>query len=262
MKKLLTLAGIALIAAACTNNEDPSQEYGQINLSLENNITPEIEVNTRTVTDLSETEAKDYNIQVLQSGSVKLESTNYLTFKNTTFIFPVGSDYTVTAESCTEEDAKTANDGVGQIRYFGTSAPFPINTNAKSDVKVTCAMANAKVSINYDEVFTQVFSSFTVTVHTEADASREITFDSNGKCNTAYDAAYFNIDSQNQKLVCVVSGTYKGNIRTTTQNIQLEAAKWYKLNIKTSASGQINMGISVDDKVEESEENVEVNPYA
>lgn len=36
MKKLLALAGIALIAAACTNNDEPVQECGQINLTLEN----------------------------------------------------------------------------------------------------------------------------------------------------------------------------------------------------------------------------------
>ena len=36
---------------------------------------------------------------------------------------------------------------------------------------------------------------------------------------------------------------------------------WYKLNIKTSASGRIDMGISVDDTVEEKPQDVEVNPY-
>lgn len=92
MKKLLALAGIALIAAACTNNDEPVQECGQINLTLENSTAPEIEVSTRTVTDLTETDAKDYNIQVLQNGNVKLESTNFLTFKNTTFIFPIRLD--------------------------------------------------------------------------------------------------------------------------------------------------------------------------
>lgn len=71
MKKLLALAGIALIAAACTNNDEPVQECGQINLTLENSTAPEIEVSTRTVTDLTETDAKDYNIQVLQNGNVK-----------------------------------------------------------------------------------------------------------------------------------------------------------------------------------------------
>jgi hypothetical protein len=55
MKKLLALAGIALIAAACTNNDEPVQECGQINLTLENSTAPEIEVSTRTVTDLTET---------------------------------------------------------------------------------------------------------------------------------------------------------------------------------------------------------------
>ena len=44
MKKLLALAGIALIAAACTNNDEPVQECGQINLTLENSTAPEIEV--------------------------------------------------------------------------------------------------------------------------------------------------------------------------------------------------------------------------
>ena len=46
MKKLLALAGIALIATACTNNDEPVQECGQINLTLENSTAPEIEVST------------------------------------------------------------------------------------------------------------------------------------------------------------------------------------------------------------------------
>lgn len=40
MKKLLALAGIALIATACTNNDEPVQECGQINLTLENSTAP------------------------------------------------------------------------------------------------------------------------------------------------------------------------------------------------------------------------------
>lgn len=51
-------------------------------------------------------------------------------------------------------------------------------------------MANAKVSIAYDEVFAQVFNGYTVEVSTEAEPSRIITFDSNGKCNSTYDAAF------------------------------------------------------------------------
>ena len=78
---------------------------------------------------------------------------------------------------------------------------------------------------------------------------------------TVYTMQRFNIDSKNPNLKCTVSGTYKGNVRTATQTIQLEAAKWYKLNIKTSASGRIDMGISVDDTVEEKPQDVEINPY-
>ena len=263
MNKLLVLAGIAMMVAACTGNDEAVQEYGQINLTLENSIVPDIEVNTRAANDLTEEEAKNYNIQVFQNGTTKLESTNYMTFKNTTFIFPVGEGYTVTAESCTEESAKTANDGTGCVRYFGTSAAFAINTNAVSNATVTCGMANAKISIVYDEIFTQVFTGYTVTVYTEADPTRRIVFDENGKCiDGAYDTVFFNIDSDNQNLKCEVTGTYKGNVRTGTQTIALEAAKWYKINVKTSASGQIGLGIAMDDTVTETPEDVEVNPYA
>lgn len=49
----------------------------------------------------------------------------------------------------------------------------------------------------------------------------------------------FNIDSKNPNLKCTVSGTYKGNVRTATQTIQLEAAKWYKLNIKPAPAAEL-----------------------
>lgn len=264
MKKLITLVSIALMAAACTNNDAPTQEYGQINLALANSANPEIDVNTRTVTDLTEADAANYNIAVYQTGKTMLEPTNYITFKNTTTIFPVGSNYTVTAESCTEDDAKTANNNTGQARYFGTSDVFEINTNQVSDVTVTCSMANAKVSITYDEVFAKVFSGYTVAIYTEADESRKVTFDSNAKIQygeSIYDAAFFNVDSNNKNLKCTVTGSYKGNVRTATQTITLEAAKHYKINIKTSASGQIGVALKVDDTVTDVDQNVEVNPY-
>ena len=50
---------------------------------------------------------------------------------------------------------------------------------------------------------------------------------------------FFNIDSKNPNLKCTVSGTYKGNVRTATQTIQLEAAKWYKLNIKPAPAAEL-----------------------
>ena len=45
-------------------------------------------------------------------------------------------------------------------------------------------MANAKVSIAYDEVFAQVFNGYTVEVSTEAEPSRLITLESNGNWNS------------------------------------------------------------------------------
>ena len=72
---------------------------------------------------------------------------------------------------------------------------------------------------------------------------------------------FISVINKKEGASCITTHLHKGNVRTATQTIQLEAAKWYKLNIKTSASGRIDMGISVDDTVEEKPQDVEVNPY-
>lgn len=265
MKHLLVLAGIALMAAACTGNDEPVQGYGQINLSLGNTVNPEIEVSTRAYQILSTDEAKDYWIEVLQNGKSVLEPTNYLNFMNTNPIFPSGEGYAVAAQSCTEEEAQTANGGAGQVRYTGTSDAFAIAVSSTSDVTVSCTMANAKVSIVYDEEFTKYFTDYKVTVYEASNESRKIEFDANGKYTpsqggSAYDAVFFNID-QDPTLKCEISGTYKGILRKAGTTVNLEAAKWYKLKVKISPSGHIDLNIGVDNTVTDTEVDVEVNPY-
>ena len=43
--------------------------------------------------------------------------------------------------------------------------------------------------------------------------------------------------------------------------MNLEAAKWYKLKVKISPSGHIDLNIGVDNTVTDTEVDVEVNPY-
>ena len=57
------------------------------------------------------------------------------------------------------------------------------------------------------------------------------------------------------------SDYYNCAVYTSASGMLSSQNELNKLNIKTSASGRIDMGISVDDTVEEKPQDVEVNPY-
>lgn len=259
MKKLITFAGVALMLAACAN-EETIIESGQIALSLNASTDVEVSAATRAVTNLTDEEAANYNIQVFQGDVKRLEPVKYDAFKTTKMVYPIGSDYTVTAESCTEEEARTANQNWGQVRYAGVSEPFAIRTNETTATTVTCRMANAKVSIMYDETFKEVFTEYSVSVHALGDEGRKCSFTSSATFESP--VAYFNVTGATPKIVCEVSANFNGNNKTSTLEIDMAAAKWYKVTVKTSAAGKINLSsISVDDTVTEENQECPVNPY-
>lgn len=261
MKQYLSLLLAAMLMTACSNDNEPGIiEYGTISLAL--SADKEVSVTTRADA-ATPTELANYLITIKQGAETKLEPTKYSDKfgEGSTMTYETGTGYTLTAESCTEALAESANDNWGTARFADTSDAFSITSGNATPVALVCSMQNARVSVNYNETFKSVFTDYTVEVHETSASSRTLTFQSDATTSGPY--AYFNIDA-NPQLTYVIKGKFNGSeVRELKTGTCILAAKqWSKLNISADSNGQISLSITIDTAVTEIDEEINVNPYA
>lgn len=264
MKKYLSFIVLSLLLVACNNSDAPEvTKYGYINLNIGTN--PEISVAaTRAETVYSE--ADDSYLITIKSGDIiNLNRKTYGLIKSTPLRFTEGT-YTIIAESCISDDAETTNDRWGKARYYGIQN-VDVAISQTADVSIVCKMQNAKVNVQYDETFKNIFGKdpakpYSVSIYREGKQSRILKFEENATFDTQ--SAYFNIlESASNKLIYVVKGTYNGKIVEKEGEINtLEPQKWIKLTIKATQTGKIELGVAVDSTVTEENPDFDINPYA
>lgn len=259
MKKMIFMAVAGFMSlASCSNSDEPQvEQFGTISLGMSADIT----VSTRTVTSLTPEQLADYQITLKQGEEIKKNGTYSTLFQGgNTMIVNTGTGYTLTAASCTDDVAESANNNQGQVQYKGTSEAFTVNANQNTDVAVKCTVANAQVSVTWDSSIanSSAFTDLKAEVYENSKESRKFTF-----TNSDTDPhPFFNIDSD-PKLVGTITYKFNGNEKNyTIKGIALAPAKHIKLAISASTnSGQITVTITVDDTVEEENHPIEINPY-
>lgn len=255
-KYILSLVCLALLNAC--SNDDEAIGYGNIRFSF--NTDKAISVaTTRAAEAVPEEELANYLISVKRNGKTLLEETKYGDLENTDYIYPAGDNYVAYATSCTETESLTANEGFGQARYGGESTSYSITTGQTTDVNITCTMLNAKVNVEYANDFKALFSNYSLQVWSTGNPSRIVIFDSNATFDTQ--SAYFSA-SGTEDLAFKLTATYLEDEKELygTINSKLSPKKWYKLTICTS-NGNISLDITVDKEVEDTKEDIKVNPY-
>lgn len=259
MKKMIFMAVAGFMSlASCSNSDEPQvEQFGTISLGMSADIT----VNTRTETTLTNEELANYQITLKQGEEIKKNGTYSTLFQGgNTMIVNTGTGYTLTAASCTDDVAESANNNQGQVQYKGTSEAFTVNANQNTDVAVKCTVANAQVSVTWDSSIAKssAFTDLKAEVYENSKESRKFTF-----TNSDTDPhPFFNIDSD-PELVGTITYKFNGNEKNyTITGIALAPAKHIKLAISASTnSGQITVTITVDDTVEEENHPIEINPY-
>ena len=188
MKKLLTILSTVFLVASCaiSDFEKPSSpatgsgtetvdSLGFFELTLSS-----VPATRATTTQITPEEAANFLITIYK-GSDIVRQTVRLGDLDTRL--SAGYGYTVTAESCSETEAESANDGWGQKRFAGLSASFAIVAGKTTAVDVGCSVANAGIELTYDESLLDYFTSVEVTVKS---GNRTLTFTKSGQI------AYFN----------------------------------------------------------------------
>ena len=153
-KSALYILTILLAASACNKAVMSPQQMGVVTLSLASDA----EVVTGTKAD----DTIDYDSFLVNIEGETLKG-DVFTLEQTygqmpqQMLVPFGS-YVFSAESCTADVAETANGGFGCVRYAGKTSAIDIMSSDPVGVEIECTMANAKVTLVFDDSFLEDFS--------------------------------------------------------------------------------------------------------
>ncbi len=192
MKKtyfILTTLICGMLQTGCTCEDVPTVEgKGEGNFAL--SLTADdikTEVTTRTGEDEQEEgttpiDVSSFKVSLRNKEGISVfQDKAYSSLTPNDRNLPVDTDYQIEVESCSEEEATTANDGWGQMRFTG-KAQFNIENNKTTDLSINCTLKNAGLQIIFDPSYTTKFPTYAVTTVD----SRSLTFKSSNKGVTAY----------------------------------------------------------------------------
>ena len=240
-----------LLLTACIGDFDTPKvaQQGYFAIELETDSLVE-EVETRAARELTYEEAKKYLVTLTQGEEVVWTHKKFEEITQADRTQPLGENYVVMAEDITEEEAESANDGWGCRRYAGLSETFSVVSKQTTFVTVPCRMANAGLSVVFDESFTSYFSDYAVTT----DDLRALKFsntENSGK------TAYYNTDADEQHsldIAITASAGWDGTVRLR-RTLTLKQGKIIRLHVKLNSDepteGNITLSITYDDEFEE-----------
>lgn len=235
IKFMMLLATACL--TACLGQDDFMQgnsqnEYGDIQLSLTGTT------NTRsTTTTISPEEAQNFLITVSQgTDENKTVIRGPQTLGTMSLRFPVGQNYSVYAESCTEADAESNNNYWGQKRFVGTSASFGVNKGETTEVKVGMSVDNAAMCVVIQPSLANYFKNSCTISLSEADRGLVWNYDNSGKVENGVtedgQIAYFNVEETGTRTInYTINAVANDKTITKEGSITLSRAKMSRLNL-------------------------------
>lgn len=254
---ILSLMGL-LSFAACTNEDEPefSNETGEIRFSVVDTTAVEITTKASLKFDVDE-----FNVSLSRGDNPIFTARKYGDIAGTSITCSAGSGYLLTAESCTEAEAESANNGWGKARVYGEET-FDIVANKTTDVTVSCGLANSSVEVEFSDYITSTYETYSIEIYATDATDRALTFNER---NHAFKTAYFNVGESGRELEYAVTLPYFENPYYSDEPLRLEPSKSYKLSVKIDGddtSATVTLGITVDGTLlEEITLKQNINPY-
>lgn len=259
---ILSLMGL-LSFAACTNEENPllSEETGEIRFSVVD--TTEVEITTKASLNF---DVDEFKVSLSRGDEPIFTNKRYGDIEGSSITCSASPDYVLTAESCTEAEAESANQGWGQARATGKEE-FTVAANESKTVTVKCGLANSSVSVDFSDYITSMFSNYSIEIHATDAPNRTFTFN---ETNYQFKTAYFNVGESGRKLAFEIKlpsfdNPYTGS-DTEKTIITIEPSKNYKFSVKVEGEGtstNVTLGITVDGTLlDEISLTEKINPYS
>lgn len=239
---------ISFLGGGCNSDMVPGKEAdasatGRFTVSV---LTEEVTTEDITRGTTSNMDVNKFKVSIADAKGLTLVAGKEVgTLEDNDKILPVAEDYLIQVTNCMEEEAISANDGWGCIRFF-VSETFNIVAGSITPLELECTMANAGLMVLFDESFTNKFPVHAAT--TQDIRSLVFKSDNRGK------VAYYNL-SQSQgtvplRLTGGSAGKWEDRI-DKTENITITKGKITKLHVLFSENGgDINVDIKTDTGME------------
>lgn len=165
---------------------------------------------------------------------------------------PVGTGYKIMVESCSLEEALTANDGWGQMRFTGETT-FDIKNNETTPLEVNCTLQNAGLMVVFDDSFTSKFPVYAATTQD----TRALVF----KGTTTGKVACYNVEEENNSISLKLTGSAGGwsDRIDIVKEVSIVKGKIMRLTvIYDDNSGDLDIEFGTDNDMTDSDDDVTI----
>lgn len=240
---------ISILGGGCNSDMVPSKEAdasatGRFTVSV---LTEEVTTEDITRGTTSNMDVNRFKVSIADAKGLTLVVGKEVgTLEDNDRILPVADDYLIQVTNCMEEEAISANDGWGCIRFLA-SETFDIVAGSITPLELECTMANAGLMVLFDESFT---NKFPVHAATTQDI-RSLVF----KSDNPDKVAYYNLNQSQGTVPLRLTGGSAGKWEDRidkTENITITKGKITKLHVSFSENGgDLNIDINPDTGMEE-----------
>lgn len=229
MKNIISLSILVLSALlfSCQSDEQELNNVGYLTLSVGQDIS------TDTKAPVGGYTGKQIGVQIVNSKNVVVKETdNWEDWKTTPIELQVGT-YTIKASSVGFDGSEAA----WEAPYYAASQEVTIAKNKTASVKMTCTLANVKVTVHYEKDLLDAFQSVAATVNDKPFPSTETR------------SCYFPVGKLTAEMTLISkSGTTysKENNKELSVDRDAKARDHYIFNYKLAESGNGNVTVKVD----------------
>lgn len=229
MKDIISLSILVLSALlfSCQSDEQELSNVGYLTLSVGQDIS------TDTKAPVDGYTGKQIGVQIVNSKNVVVKETdNWEDWKTTPIELQVGT-YTIKASSVGFDGSEAA----WEAPYYAASQEVTIAKNKTASVKMTCTLANVKVTVHYEKDLLDAFQSVAATVNDKPFPSTETR------------SCYFPVGKLTAEVTLISkSGTTysKENNKELSVDRDAKARDHYIFNYKLAESGNGNVTVKVD----------------
>ena len=228
MNKIVYILSIFMFMLfSCQSDEKELSNVGYLTLSVGQDISTDTKAPVYGYT------GKQIGVQIVNSKNVVVKETdNWEDWKTTPIELQVGT-YTIKASSVGFDGSEAA----WEAPYYAASQEVTIAKNKTASVKMTCTLANVKVTVHYEKDLLDAFKSVAATVNDKPFPSTETR------------SCYFPVGKLTAEVTLISKSgkTYsKENNKELSVDRDAKARDHYIFNYKLAESGNGNVTVKVD----------------
>lgn len=228
MNKIVYILSIFMFMLfSCQSDEKELSNVGYLTLSVGQDIS------TDTKAPVDDYTGKQIGVQIVNSKNVVVKETdNWEDWKTTPIELQVGT-YTIKASSVGFDGSEAA----WEAPYYAASQEVTIAKNKTASVKMTCTLANVKVTVHYEKDLLDAFQNVAATVNSMSFPSTETR------------SCYFPVGKLTAE-VTLISKSGKTYSKKDSEGLSVvkdaKARDHYIFNYKLAESGNGNVTVKID----------------